>query len=133
MNELFLTDKDYQRLHTLVKAQQSTRNDNLDALCQKLKNARQVPSEEIPTDVVTMNSFVRLKELTSKAVMELTLSYPKDADLTSRKISVLAPVGTAILGAKLGDIVEWSAAKGSVAYKVEEILFQPEAAGEFYL
>ncbi|MCJ8165675.1 nucleoside diphosphate kinase regulator [Pontibacter sp. E15-1] len=135
MNTIYLTEKDHQRLHALVQAQrQTTGTHAVEALCKELKRAKVVPSEEIPVDVVTMNSFLRLRELKSSSVMEITITYPKDADLASRKISVLAPVATAILGCRVGDEIEWPAPNGStVTYKVEEILYQPEAAGDFYL
>ena len=105
----------------------------LKTLCQELKRAKVVASEEVPTDVVTMNSVVRLKDLKKSNEMEITVVYPKDADLNSRKISVLAPVATAILGCKVGDEVEWPAPQGMLSYKIESIVYQPEAAGDLYL
>jgi regulator of nucleoside diphosphate kinase len=98
-----------------------------------LKRAKVVSSEEIPENVVTMNSLVKLKELKSGAEMELTLVYPKDADLSKFKISVLAPVGTSILGCKVGDQVERSDTRNTVVYKVMDVLYQPEAAGDLAL
>jgi len=134
MNTIYLTEKDYERLHSLVQVQrQNGGAAAVNGLCQELKRAKVVASEEVPTDVVTMNSLVRLKDLTSGNVMEITVVYPKDADLASRKISVLAPVATAILGCKVGDDIEWPAPQGMLKYKIEEILYQPEAAGDFYL
>ncbi|HEY4650358.1 MAG TPA: nucleoside diphosphate kinase regulator, partial [Pontibacter sp.] len=105
----------------------------VDGLCKELKRAKVVATEEIPTDVVTMNSLVRLQDKKTGSLMEITIVYPKDSDLNSRKISVLAPVATAILGCKVGDEVEWPAPQGTVSYKVEAILYQPEAAGDLYL
>ncbi|WP_242928847.1 nucleoside diphosphate kinase regulator [Pontibacter vulgaris] len=134
MNPIYLTEKDYERLHSLVQVQrQNGGAAAVDGLCKELKRAKVVASEEVPVDVVTMNSFVRLKDLKTKNVMEITVVYPKDADLSARKVSILAPVATAILGCKVGDEVEWPAPQGMVSYKVEEILYQPEAAGDFYL
>ncbi len=134
MNKIYVTEIDYQRLHALVQVQRTLASaQNIDALCKELKRASIVAPEEIPVDVVTMNSFVRLKEMKSGNVMEVTVVYPKDADLNSRKISVLAPVGTAILGCKVGEEVEWNTPQGKAVYKIEEIMYQPEAAGDFYL
>ncbi|MBF9252705.1 nucleoside diphosphate kinase regulator [Pontibacter sp. 172403-2] len=135
MNTIYLTEKDHQRLHALVQAHRLSNGAHaVEALCKELKRAKVVASEEIPVDIVTMNSFVRLKELKSSSVMEITIVYPKDADLATRKISVLAPVATAVLGCKVGDEIEWPAPQGGiVTYKVEEILYQPEAAGDMYL
>lgn len=134
MNPIYLTEKDYERLHSLVQVQrQNGGSAAVEGLCKELKRAKVVASEEVPVDVVTMNSFVRLKDLKTGNVMEITVVYPKDADLSTRKVSILAPVATAILGCKVGDEVEWPAPQGMVSYKVEEILYQPEAAGDFYL
>ncbi|MBB6610660.1 nucleoside diphosphate kinase regulator [Pontibacter sp. Tf4] len=134
MNTIYLTEKDYERLHSLVQVQrQSGGAAAVEGLCQELKRAKVVASEEIPKNVVTMNSLVRLKDLKSNGTMEITVVYPKDADLNSRKISVLAPVATAILGCKVGDEIEWPAPKGKLNYVIEEILYQPEAAGDLFL
>ena len=129
-----MTEKDYQRLHQLVQTQRLASGPRaVEALCRELKRAQVVASEEVPVDVVTMNSFVRLREIKSNAVMEITIVYPKDADLPNRKISVLAPVATAVLGCRVGDEVECPAPLGPVTYRVEEIMYQPETAGDLYL
>lgn len=134
MNTIYLTQRDYQRLHSLVLAQRGISGPQaVEGLSRELKRARVVPSEEIPVDVVTMNSLVKLKDLKSSAVMEISIVYPKDADLANRKVSILAPVATAVLGCRVGDEVEWPAPQGTVKYKVEEIIYQPEAAGDQYL
>jgi regulator of nucleoside diphosphate kinase len=134
MIPIYLTEKDYERLHSLVQVQRQNGGAvAVDGLCKELKRAKVVASEEVPEDVVTMNSVVRLKDMKTGNAMEITVVYPKDADLSSRKVSVLAPVATAILGCKIGDEVEWPAPQGMLSYKVESILYQPEAAGDFYL
>ena len=134
MNTIYLTEKDYERLHSLVQQQrQNGGAAAVEGLCNELKRAKVVASEEVPVDVVTMNSLVRLQDTKTGNTMEITVVYPKDADLAARKVSVLAPVATAILGCKVGDEVEWPAPKGMLSYKVETILYQPEAAGDLYL
>jgi regulator of nucleoside diphosphate kinase len=134
MNPIYLTEKDYERLHSLVQVQrQNGVAASVDGLCKELKRAKVVASEEVPANVVTMNSVVRLKDMKTGNAMEITVVYPKDADLSTRKVSVLAPVATAILGCKIGDEVEWPAPQGMLSYKVESILYQPEASGDFYL
>ena len=133
-NTIYLTDKDYNRLLQMV---QSQRQKNglfvVAALSQELKRAKVVSPTEIPADVITMNSRVRLKEMKSAAELDIDIVYPKDADVGKRKVSVLAPVGTAVLGCKVGDEVKWPVAQGMVTYKVEELIYQPEAAGDFNL
>ncbi|QNF33787.1 nucleoside diphosphate kinase regulator [Adhaeribacter swui] len=134
MNTIYLTEKDYQRLLTLVQAQRHVNGtSSVEALGKELKRAKVVAPEEIPVDVITMNSTVRLKELKSKAEMIVTIVYPKEVDLPSRKISVLAPIGTAVLGCRVGDKIDWPLPQGTATYRVEELIYQPEAAGDFHL
>ena len=65
--------------------------------------------------------------------IELTLVYPEDADLAKNKMSVLSPIGTAILGYKAGDIVEWEVPSGITQIHIKGILYQPEASGDYHL
>lgn len=134
MDTIYLTEKDYQRLHSLVQEQRQANGPHVvAALSKELKRAKVVPSGEVPRDVVTMNSLVKLRELKSSAEMEISIVYPKDANLANRKVSVLAPVATAVLGCSVGDEVEWPGPQGTMTYRVEEIIYQPEAAGDLYL
>lgn len=77
--------------------------------------------------------LVRLKELKGLTEVGLSAVYPGDAALPNRKVSVLAPVATAVPGSRVGDEVERPAPQGTVAYRVEESIYQPEAAGDLYL
>ncbi|MGV3540567.1 MAG: nucleoside diphosphate kinase regulator [Rufibacter sp.] len=134
MEPIFVTQKDYDRLHQLVQHQRMTGSPQaIEGLCQELRRAQIIPSEEVAVDVITMNSSVRLREKKSGTLLELTLVYPKDADVASRKISVIAPVGTAILGRKVGQEVDCAVPGRTLTYQVEEVMYQPEAAGDFYL
>ena len=102
------------------------REDYLAALEGELSRARVVPAGKVPPDVVTMNSVVRLRDLDSDETEEYELVYPADADMTLNRISVLAPIGTAILGYRLGDVIEWPVPAGLRRLRVEEVLYQPE-------
>ncbi len=134
MSAIYLTQKDYERLHLLVQNQRAAGPAALvEPLCRELRHAKIIPSEEIPVDVITMNSLVRLREIKSGTIMELTLVYPKNADVATRKISILAPVGSAILGRKVGQEVECAAPRGTLTYQVEEVLYQPESSGDLHL
>ena len=134
-NVIYLTEQDYKRLIELVQQQRqgAGMQANIAKLGEELKRAKRVASEEIPAEVVTMNSTVLLRDLKSGNQMEITLVYPKDADVNTRKISILAPVGTAIIGCKEGDEVEWPVPSGTINYKIEKVTFQPEASGNFTL
>ena len=92
-----------------------------------------VPPTSVDADTVTMNSKVRLSDLDSGTFQVVTLVYEADADLYGEKISVLTGLGASLLGARVGDVVEWSTRRGLRRLRVERILFQPEAAGEFDL
>lgn len=99
----------------------------------ELARAKPVESEAVPGNVVTMNSKVRLKDLDSQKEFVYTLVYPNEADPASGRVSVLAPVGTALLGNCVGSEFEWAVPSGLRRLRVEEILFQPEAAGQPHL
>jgi regulator of nucleoside diphosphate kinase len=132
MKPIFLTDKDYQQLYKMVEEQHHTSYPyEVDALGKELKRARIMPFKEIPPDVITMNSIVQIKETQSAADMKIRIVYPNDANLRKKMVSVLAPVGTAIIGCQVGDEVEWKVLDETHSYKVEKIIYQPEAAGDF--
>jgi regulator of nucleoside diphosphate kinase len=80
-----------------------------------------------------MNSRVRLKDLETNEEKVYTLVFPSEANLEQQKISILAPIGTAILGYRVGDTVEWRVPGGIRKLRLEEILYQPEAAGQYSL
>ncbi len=135
MNTIYLTEPDYKRLIDLIQAQRQGPGSmaGIGKLGEELKRAKRVPSEEIPADVITMNSRVMLKDLLSGNELEITLVYPKDANIQERKISILAPVGTAILGCREGDTVEWPVPSGTINYKIEKVTYQPESEGDLFL
>ncbi|MEO6872331.1 MAG: nucleoside diphosphate kinase regulator [Chthoniobacterales bacterium] len=100
----------------------------LSALERELKRADVVAAEEIPEDVITMNSRAELLDLDSRERMQFTLVLPRDARIEEGKISVLAPLGTAILGYRVGDKFQWRVPYGVRRLKVTGVSFQPEAA-----
>jgi len=129
---IFVTEEDMQRLSDLVESAEriSSRDlQHLRLLKDELAQAEIVSSDEIPADVVTMNSRVRLKDLDSGRESVYALVFPRDADVAQGRISVLAPIGTAIIGYRAGDVIVWSVPAGERRFKLEEILYQPEAAG----
>ena len=100
----------------------------LSALERELTRAEIVASEDIPTDVVTMNSRAELLDLETGERMEFTLVFPIDANIEADRISVLAPLGTAMLGYRVGDEFKWKVPYGERRLKVNAVHFQPEAA-----
>jgi regulator of nucleoside diphosphate kinase len=132
-----ITVKDRQRILRLIQKEKefgTGRNkDFLKDLEQELNRANIVASENIPRDSITMNSKVLLKDLDLGEETIYTLVYPEDADMAKNKISVLAPIGTAILGFREGDTIDWKVPGGIVKLRVEKILYQPEAEGNYDL
>jgi regulator of nucleoside diphosphate kinase len=86
----------------------------------------------MPPEVVTMNTKVMLL-MSIPWGDDYSLVFPKDFDIDAGNISVLAPIGTAILGYREGDIVEWPVPSGIRRIRIEKILYQPEASGDFHL
>ena len=132
---IFITEKDMERLRKLMP---DTRRSpgipaHLKDLAGELDRAETIASRKVPSDVITMNSRVQLVDLESGEAMEYTLVFPQDADLAQGKISVLAPIGTAMLGYRVGDVFSWQVPSGERRIKVEAILYQPEAAGDYDL
>ena len=96
----------------------------------ELDRAEIVPGKHIPEDDVTMNSRVLLTDLTDGEQMELTLVFPVDSGRDAGGVSVLAPIGTAMIGYRVGDEFEWDTPDGKTRLRVEKILYQPEAEGK---
>lgn len=132
--QIFVTTEDKKRLAFIGQMARDSRDrgDLLDLL-DELNRAQVVAPEEVPPDVVTMSSRVRLLDLDQGTTFEYTLVYPQDADYSAGRISIVAPVGAAMLGYRVGDVVEWEVPAGRRRLRVEEVLFQPEAAGRFDL
>lgn len=122
---------DADRLRRLIAARRAGSPQDLDyleTLEEELDNAEIVEPDALPADVVTMNSEVKLKDLDSKEVLVYRLIFPHQPR-TGNTISVLAPIGTALLGYRVGDVIEWPVPKGIRRLKVLKVLYQPEAAG----
>lgn len=134
--QIYLTDFDLQRLQGLIDTmldQPSRDSRYLDELEAELLRAEVVSPRDIPADVITMNSKVRLQDMDSKGEQDYTLVFPSDADLESNRISVLAPVGMAMIGYRAGDTINWKVPAGTKRLKVKKILYQPEASGDYHL
>jgi regulator of nucleoside diphosphate kinase len=120
---------DQERLEKLL-AKVGARPD-LDALRAEIDRAEVVEPEQIPPNRVTMNSRVRFTDEESKDEHEITLVFPAHADVEENRISVLAPVGSALLGLSVGDTIEWPLPNArSRRLRVVAVTYQPEAAGD---
>ncbi len=129
---IYITEADMRRLKPLIESMKTSRDD-LRGLQAELLQARVVAPKEVPPDVITMNSKARLRDLEDGEEVTYTLVFPDQANIEQGRISVVAPVGTAMLGHRVGDEFEWEVPAGSVRLRVEAVLYQPEAAGHYHL
>ena len=132
---IFITEQDLERLRKLLIKQRSSAGSSeyLQRLQGELEKAALVDPTEVPADVVTMNSTVELLDLDSGVTEIRTLVFPDEADVEQAKVSVLAPIGTAMLGYRVGDTFEWKVPAGTRRLKITRLLYQPEAAGDWHL
>ena len=133
---IYITEYDLKRLRELIKeAKRVDRrgNEYLESLDAELSGGKVVAPTGVPPDVVTMNSQVRLIDLDTHEEMVYTLVFPQEADITQSKISVLAPIGTAMLGYRVGGTFTWKVPDGVRRLQVKEVLYQPEASGDYHL
>jgi regulator of nucleoside diphosphate kinase len=132
---IVITEADFDRLKYLVESSRYRTSHAmlLMSLKAELDRGKVVPAGSVPKGVVTMRSQVRVRDLGDDETESYTLVYPDEADINEGKLSVLAPLGTALLGTRVGDVVEFDAPAGTRRLKVERILYQPEAAGDLHL
>ena len=126
-----ITGPDMQRLRDLVRSADANDRDRpyLAALRTELERAAVVAPDQVPSDVVTMNSQVRLRD--GRRTWTITLVYPEEANAEHGRISVLAPLGAAILGCRVGDRVEFRVPGGELrSCDILSVEYQPEAAGQ---
>ncbi len=135
--DIFITSLDRERLLKLIANEREfgrmNSDNHLHILEKEVTRAQVMSQAEIPSDVVTMNTKVMLKDLDTGEEMDYTLVYPENADFETNRISILAPIGTAILGFREGDVFEWEVPAGNVRLGVVKVLYQPEMAGDFEL
>jgi regulator of nucleoside diphosphate kinase len=134
MQHIYITENDLRRLQDMMSQREKIESKDqsyLQSLEQELARATIVPSDKIPRDVITMHSKVRLRDLDSHEDMIYVLTFPDEADAATNKISVLAPIGTALIGCKVGDTITWKVPAGIRRLKAVAIIYQPEASGKF--
>lgn len=133
-NQFIISAVDYARLEPIIRDAVASRSNARQLLCalkSKIDQARILEPCDMPGDVVTMNSLVRVRDLETEEVEAYTLVYPTFADITKNFLSILTPVGIALLGHRQGDTVDGVALLGPARLRVEQVEFQPESAGQF--
>lgn len=132
--QIWITTFDLERLESLidgVRAAGPQKKDYLTLLEKELERAKVVDPRDIPGDVITMNSVVRIRDLESGEETTYTLVFPADARIEENRISVLSAIGTALIGYRVGDTIEWKVPSGLKRLNVEGIIYQPEASGHY--
>ncbi|SFM37101.1 nucleoside diphosphate kinase regulator [Marinobacter zhejiangensis] len=131
--QIIISSLDADRLDALLESLPNGAFPGKAELESELARADIVEPSEIPPTVITMNSTVKFRVESSGEDFTLTLVYPKDMDGSSDKISILAPVGSALIGLSVGNTIEWPKPGGGVIQvRVEEVIYQPERAGELH-
>lgn len=136
MKQIILTRTDYLRIQKCIEIAKSKKTIGLNEaenIVEELNSALIVDPREIPGDVVTMNSIVKIKFLNSDKSMQFQIVYPGGANIRENKISIFSPVATALIGYKVSDEIEWIVPAGLTKIRIEEIIYQPEAAGDYHL
>ncbi len=132
-DRIYITEEDAAKLRGMIE-QRFAANDrdveNLTQLEAELDNAEIVEADQIPGDVITMNSEVLLEDLDSGEKKTYRLVFPSQVGAVKNGISILAPIGTGLLGYSVGDTIEWKVPRGIRRFKVLNILYQPEAAAQ---
>lgn len=131
---LVLSSLDVERIETLLDSLPDNGFPGKEALEAELERADIVSPEAVPPNIVTMHSTVTFKEVSSGTQYAFTLSYPNDIQPTDTdKISILAPVGSALLGLAIGDEIAWQKPGGGLMQLyIEDIVYQPERMGELH-
>ena len=127
-----VSSRDMERLEALLDSASTNAFPGAKALRLELDRADVVEPEKMPPSVVTMNSTVRFEMEPSGQTFEMTLCYPKEADGAMNKISVLAPVGSALLGLSVGQQIEWPIPGGKTnRVRIVDVTYQPERVGDY--
>ncbi len=131
---LLITATDLERIRAAMLMATPGQSEAVELLDEELCRSTIVEPCDVPSDVVTMNSRVEIEELDSGRVRELTLVYPRDGNADAGHISVLAPLGSALLGLRAGQTIEWPLpGNRKRVVRVLRVCYQPEAAGKYDL
>ncbi len=134
MKQLIINQLDAERIFHRIKNSSHSSNElpvNTSKLVAEINSGKQVAPQKIPPTVVTMHSRVLVRYLETGKTYEMELVYPEEANIKEHKISIFAPMATALLGYQEGDEVEWKLPSGITHLTIEKILYQPESAGNY--
>lgn len=130
-SKIHVTEKDFMRLKNLLDAHDGDEFEDLEI---ELDRAAVLSDTEVPKDLITMNSNVRYLNVQDKKESTITLVYPQDANSADGKISILAPLGSALIGLKVGQEINWMFPDGKTrTLRILEVIYQPESSGDWHL
>jgi regulator of nucleoside diphosphate kinase len=136
MTKIILSKLDYSRIYKCINEARRLNTigvNEVENLLHELHSAEVVDPNEIPSDVVTMNSIVKISFLNTNKTTQFQVVYPDQANIKENKISIFSPVATALIGYKVSDEIEWIVPLGLTKLRIDEIIYQPEAAGDYDL
>lgn len=136
MGKLIVNRLDYARIKKCIsdaKQFKSISQTETKKLLNELNSAEIVEPEAIPSNVVTMNSIVKLSFLNNNKQVQFQIVYPDRANVKENKISIFSPIATALIGYRVKDEIEWIVPGGLTKIRIDEIIYQPEAAGDYNL
>jgi regulator of nucleoside diphosphate kinase len=125
---IIITNTDLERLLPVVDQHDTAASDSL---ASELHRAEVVDQRAVPADVVTMNSEVVYEDCATGVQRRVKVVFPRDADASKGHVSVLAPIGSALLGLRVAQTIDWQVPSGIKQIRVLEIRYQPEANGHF--
>jgi len=133
MNEeaILITEKDLLRIQHILSFQKSADFENLEL---ELERAKIITDDEVPADLVTMNSKIKFLNIQDNKEMIITIVYPSDSNFAEGRISVLASIGSALIGLRVGQEINWMFPNGKTkTLKILEVIYQPEANEDWHL
>ena len=136
MRRIVVSQLDQARLQEQIKWMEYQRghiSQEVAKLQKELEQAQIIEPHLIPADVVTLNTAVVVKFLSTGKEFTFRLVYPKEANAKQDRVSVFSPIGVALLGYQKGDVIQWNAPGGKINIQIKDIIFQPEKAGIFQL
>lgn len=136
MKTVILSKLDFMRIMDSIK--EGRRNNSItiqeaDSLLKELRSAEVVDPHEIPADIVTMNTVVKFSFLKTNKTVVFQIVYPDKANIKENKVSIFSSIATALIGYKVSDEIEWMTPSGLTKIRIDEIIYQPEAAGQYYV
>lgn len=129
--EIYITKPDMERCRALIEIYGGNEAPYLERLEEELDRAKVVESKNIPGDVVTMNSVVCIRDLDTGEETRFALAFPGRTGTTEKTVSILAPVGTAIIGYREGDTIELEVPSGRKKFQLVKVIYQPERFGDY--